>query len=120
MPLRMINLIVEATEDCFNAKQKNRLREITSTMGEIFRAEVLTDLGTPALRHACLQLITKLRVENALLSEEKDGKATVNRSLLRPEDLEVPPVVEEKTYKDSEEEYKDMMSKAKTVTDEMA
>ena len=54
MPLRMINLIVESTEDCFNAKQKNRLKEITSHMGELFRAEVLTDLGNPALRHACL------------------------------------------------------------------
>jgi hypothetical protein len=108
MPLRMINLIVEATEDCFNAKQKLRLRDITSCMGEIFRAEVLTDLGTPALRHACLQLITKLRVESAILSEEKDEKAPVNRSLLRPEDPEAL-VVEEKKYKDSEEEYKDMM-----------
>ena len=32
MPLKTLNLIVEVTEDSFNAKGKNRLREVASKM----------------------------------------------------------------------------------------
>jgi hypothetical protein len=78
-------------------------------MAEIFRAEVLTDLGNPKLRHACLQLITKLRLENCMLNETKDGPEEYNRNNLKPDNKVV--VVKELTEKHScsEKEFKEML-----------
>lgn len=89
-------------------------------MGEIFRAEVLSDQGNPALRHACLQLITKLRLENAILNEQKSGPETQVRTLLRPENDRLSTVKESTREADPEKEFANMMEHANKETDEMA
>jgi len=76
IPLRTLNMIVEATSDVFNKKQAMRLREVTMQMGNVLRAEVLSDMGDSSLKRLCLDFITKLRLDNNLLNPDKDGPST--------------------------------------------
>jgi hypothetical protein len=76
VPLRIINMIVEATEDVFNKKQAIKLREITMQMANVLRSEVLNDMGDSTLKKVCLDLITKLRLDSNLLNDAKDGPST--------------------------------------------
>jgi hypothetical protein len=75
IPLKMLNMIVECTEDSFKKKDAVRLKEVGAAMGEEFRNDVLADSGNPTLKNACLNLITKLRLENNILNKQKDGPA---------------------------------------------
>ena len=54
-------------------------------MGEIMRTAVMSDIGDPTLKEVCLSLITKLRVETAMLNERKDGPAEFLVNKLRPQ-----------------------------------
>lgn len=69
-------MIVEATEDVFNKKQAIKLREITMQMANVVRTDVLNDMGDSTLKKVCLDLITKLRLDNNLLNDAKDGPST--------------------------------------------
>ena len=85
MPLRMLNLICEATEESFSAKAAKKLREVVGKIGEELRVTVMKDIGNPVLKQVCLNLITKLRLETAMLNETKTGPATLSKNNLRAE-----------------------------------
>ena len=50
MPLRMLNMIVEVTETSFKHKEATKMKEVARNMGDIFRTEVLADIGNPRLK----------------------------------------------------------------------
>ena len=85
MPLKMLNLIVETTEDSFNLKSRTRLKEVASKMSDQMRTVVLEDIGNPTLKQVCLNMITKLRLESALLDEAKEGPVVYQRNTVRNE-----------------------------------
>jgi hypothetical protein len=44
------------------------MKDVARQIGDIMRTEVLADIGNPRLKQACLAMITKLRLENAMLN----------------------------------------------------
>jgi hypothetical protein len=68
MPLRMLNMIIEVTEHSFSTKQACKMKDVARQIGDMLRTEVLADIGNPRLKQACLSMITKLRLENAMLN----------------------------------------------------
>lgn len=46
-------------------------------MADTLREDIIKDCGHPKLKAKCLDLITKLRMEAAVLNEAKTGKAKV-------------------------------------------
>jgi hypothetical protein len=60
------------------------LKENGAAMGEQFRNDVLADQGNPTLKNACINLITKLRLENNILNNDKSGPATFAKSSINP------------------------------------
>ena len=79
LPLRILNMILEATEECFPPKQAKKLHEITAKMSDCLRAGVMDDIGNPTLKQVCLNLITKLRIEDNMLNEQKTGPVEVKK-----------------------------------------
>ena len=112
LPLRMLNMIVEVTEDCFQKPHKQRMREVAYKMGDIMRNQVLNDIGNPTLKEVCLSMITSLRLETAMLNHCKDGPAIMLVNKLKPEqfiekiDGEKESETEEDARKREEEEAK--------------
>jgi len=84
MPLRMLNMIVEVTESALKPREAVKMKDVARQMGDIFRTEVLADIGNPRLKQACLAMITKLRLENSMLNKPKTGPATLVYSILNP------------------------------------
>ena len=72
----MLNMIIEATEESLSAKGAKKMREVTTRIGDELRVAVIKDVGNPTLKQVCLNLITKLRLESAILNEMKTGPAT--------------------------------------------
>jgi len=73
LPLRILTMIKEVTIDCFPPKQQGKLIIAAGKMGDCLRASVLDDIGDPTLKQVCLNLLTKLRIEDNMLNEEKTG-----------------------------------------------
>ena len=61
-------MIIEVTEHSFGTKQATKMKDVARQIGDIMRTEVLADIGNPRLKQACLAMITKLRLENAMLN----------------------------------------------------
>jgi hypothetical protein len=60
------------------------MKDVARKIGEMLRTEVLNDIGNPKLKQACLAMITKLRLENAMLNPQKTGPATHLINLINP------------------------------------
>jgi len=89
IPLRMLSMIIEVTEVCFNERQKIKVKEVAAKMNEILRGEILEDKGNSTLKRVCLDFITRLRIDCNMLNNEKSGMSIVKKHELAvtiPED----------------------------------
>lgn len=75
IPLRILSMIIETTEHCFNPKQMMKLKDVAGKMNEILRSEILADKGNSTLKRVCLDFITRLRIDCNMLNEEKTAQA---------------------------------------------
>ena len=75
MPLKMQHQMSETIIDCLEKKAKIRFIELNTIMANTLRDEIIRDNGHPKLKAKCLDLITKLRVESAVLNVTKTAKA---------------------------------------------
>lgn len=75
MPLKMQHQMSETIIDCLEKKAKVRFIELNTLMANTLRDEIIRDSGHPKLKAKCLDLISKLRVESAVLNVAKTAKA---------------------------------------------
>ena len=64
----------ETIVDCLDKKAKARFIELNTIMASALRDDIIKDTGHPKLRAKCLDLISKLRVEAAVLNISKTAK----------------------------------------------
>lgn len=64
----------ETLVDCFDKKAKARFIELNSVMASALRDDIIKDTGHPKLRAKCLDLISKLRIEAAILNPNKTAR----------------------------------------------
>ena len=75
MPLKIQHQMAETVMEVLDKKAKLKFYELNHTMAEALREEIIKDTGHPKLKAKCLDLISKLRVEQAVLNVTKTGKA---------------------------------------------
>ncbi len=66
--------MAETVIECLDKKAKLKFQEINAVMAETLRDDIIKDSGHPKLKSKCLDLISKLRLESALLNVGKTGK----------------------------------------------
>lgn len=64
----------ETIIDCLEKKAKIRFIELNTVMAAALREDIIKDCGHPKLRAKCLDLLSKLRVESAVLNQPKTAK----------------------------------------------
>ena len=65
-------------EDVIHPKKMEEFRSISKLMAETLRKDIFEDVGFSRLKAKALDLITELRLENAILNDEKTA-ARINK-----------------------------------------
>ena len=63
MPLKLQHQMAETVMEVLDKKAKLKFYELNCNMAEALREEIIKDSGHPKLKAKCLDLISKLRVE---------------------------------------------------------